>query len=521
MEARENESVATQVIVPAIKLRDWFRHDIQRPLENLVGGRKRLRVVALLACVLALDAADKATVGAVAAQLEHDLHIGNLQIGLLVAVSTGISALTTLPFGALVDRVHRGKLLTIAIALWSLAMIAAGASVSYSMLLITRLGLGAVVAIASPAIASLTGDFFHPAERGRIYGYILAGELVGVAFGFLISGNVAAILSWRASFWILAFLGLILAVMIAKLLPEPRRGGQNPIPDRTRQQDPARSDVPENEVEEIVEERDIEPREEQILHSDPLGMSVWDAVRYVLSIPTYRTLIIASALGYFYFTGLRTFAIVFVRGRFDLAQATASTFSVGVGLGAIVGVLVAGTLADKMIDRGKLTGRILVGAGAYLLAAAALVPGLFATSLWVASPFFFLAAAGLGGANPAVDAARLDIMHSRLWGRAEGVRSTLLYIFQAIAPPLFGWVSGVFGGSAGFGGNGSPAQGHASNGAGGLDITFLIMLVTLAAAGLVMFRALKTYPRDVATAIASEQAAPQKEESRDRNDRRG
>jgi hypothetical protein len=90
------------------------------------------------------------------------------------------------------------------------------------------------------------------------------------------------------------------------------------------------------------------------------------------------------------------------------------------------------------------------------------------------------------GANPALDAARLDIMHSRLLGRAAGVRPTLLYVFQAIAPPLFGWVSGVFGGSAGFDGNGSPAQGHALNGAGGLDITFLIMLVTLAAAGLVI-----------------------------------
>jgi MFS family permease len=507
MEARENESVAEQVIVPAIRLRDWFRRDVKRPLENLVGGRKRLRVVALLACVLALDAADKATVGAVAAQLEHDLHIDNLQIGLLVAVSTGISAITTLPFGTLVDRVHRGRLLTIAIGLWSLAMIAAGASVSYSMLLITRLGLGAVVAIASPAIASLTGDFFHPAERGRIYGYILAGELIGVAFGFLISGNVAAIMSWRASFWILAFLGLILAVVIYRMLPEPRRGGQNPIPDTTKNGQDA-SAAPDNEVEEIVEERDIEPHEELILHDDPLRMSVWDAVRYVLSIRTYRTLIIASALGYFYFTGLRTFAIVFVRGRFDLAQATASTFSVGVGLGAIVGVLVAGMLADKLIDRGRLTGRILVGACAYLLAAGALVPGLLTASLWVASPFFFLAAAGLGGANPAVDAARLDIMHSRLWGRAEGVRSTLLYIFQAIAPPLFGWISGMFGSHHG-GGTGRPGaeQGNAM----GLDITFLIMLVTLALAGLVMFRALKTYPRDVATAIASEQCAPQED----------
>lgn len=411
----------------------------------------------------------------------------------------------------LVDRVNRGRLLVGGIVLWSLAMAVSGTSVSYPMLLLCRLGLGAVVAIASPAVASLTGDFFHPSECGRIYGYTLAGELIGVAFGFLISGNLAAVVSWRVPFWVLAALGIILAVVIARALPEPERGRQNrigaghdPLPATSDDAvpKPKRDDVPvENEVEEIIEERGIEPHPDLVLREDPADMSWWHAVRYVLSIRTYRVLIIASALGYFYFTGLRTFAIVFVRGRFELAQAVASTFSVGVGLGAIVGVLLAGNIADRLIGHGRLIGRIIVGATAYLLAAAALLPGLLSPTLWVAAPFFFVAAAGLGGANPAVDSARLDIMHSRLWGRAEGVRASLLYAFQAAAPPLFGWVSNLFGGR-------NDSFGHPANGASGtgLDMTFLLMLATLAAAGVVMLRALKTYPRDVATAIASEQA---------------
>lgn len=39
---------------------------IEAPLASLTGGPARLKVIVLLACVLALDAADKATVGAVA-----------------------------------------------------------------------------------------------------------------------------------------------------------------------------------------------------------------------------------------------------------------------------------------------------------------------------------------------------------------------------------------------------------------------------------------------------------------------
>jgi nitrate/nitrite transporter NarK len=46
-------------------------------------------------------------------------------------------------------------------------------------------------------------------------------------------------------------------------------------------------------------------------------------------------------------------------------------------------------------------------------------------------------------------------------------------------------------------------------GASGLDHTFLIMLVLLFVAGVLMFVARRTYPRDVATAIASEHSTGQ------------
>ena len=80
---------------------------IGRRLEDVVGGPDRLRVVAILAGVLGLDAADKATVGAVAPQLKESLNIGNPEIGLLAAISTGVAVVATLPLGMLVDRVNR------------------------------------------------------------------------------------------------------------------------------------------------------------------------------------------------------------------------------------------------------------------------------------------------------------------------------------------------------------------------------------------------------------------------------
>src|SRR6185437_2709890 len=278
------------------------------------------------------------------------------------------------------------------------------------------------------------------------------------AIGFLVSGNIAA-LSWRAPFEVLAALGLILAYFIARKLPEPRRGGRGRLePDSDK---PVQDGV---RIRDVVREHHIEPNDGLVLRDDPARMRIWPAVKYVLSLPTYRMLIIASALGYFYFTGLRTFVVVFMRSRFHLAQTLSSTFVVVIGLGAIAGVLVTGLLADRMVARGRVAARMRVGAFAYFLAVAALLPAMLLPNLAAAAPFMFIAAGGLGGAFPPVDAARLDVMHSRLWGRAEGVRSTIVYLAQAGSPPLFGWLSALLGGRGGlaFG----PAGG-ASGGQGG------------------------------------------------------
>ncbi|MGH3629173.1 MAG: hypothetical protein ACRDRL_17260, partial [Sciscionella sp.] len=108
-----------------------------------------------------------------------------------------------------------------------------------------------------------------------------------------------------------------------------------------------------------------------------------------------------------------------------------------------------------------------------------------------AIPLYLLAAACFGMANPALDAGRLDIIPSRLWGRAEAIRTLLRSGTEALAPLLFGFVSGRFGAEA-------------SRGVG-MRYTFMIMVfVVMVAAVLLLVMARRHYPRDVATALATE-----------------
>lgn len=448
-------------------------------LGDAVGSGMPSRAVLLFGAVLGLDSADKATLGATAAQLKHQLAITNTEVGVLAAATTALSALATLPAGALVDRTTRVRLLAGSVALWGMTMVWTGLAGSFTMLLISRIALGVVLAMAGPAVASLTGDIFPEERRARVYGYILTGDLLGSGVGFLISGNIAGVLSWRAAFIVLALPSALVAWALWRHLPEPRRGAQTRMPQR--REDPAR---------EVAEELGEEPNADAVVGEDARHMSLWQAIVYVLRIPTNVLLIAASAVGYFFFGGLRTFAIVFARGHFDLSQSLASTLFTLVGIGAIVGVLAGGRVADRLIARGRLNARVLVGVVGFSAAPAFLAPGLVTTSLAVALPLFFLGTAAFNAPNPTIDAARLDVVPWSLRGRAEGARTVARAAAETAGPLAFGLVADTFAGSAG--------KAH------GAQMAFLIMLVPLALNGLLLLPALKRYGPDVAAAAASE-----------------
>jgi MFS family permease len=456
-----------------------------RALTKALGGVERTRVIVLLASVLALASADAATVGAAAIQLRDDLEISNTDIGLLVTVTSLVAAAASLPFGVLADRVKRIPMLAGAIVLWGAAMLWTATVPTFDRLLLARVFLGGVTAAAGPIVASLVGDWFAPSERGRIYGYVISGELVGAAIGFAVTGGIAT-LSWRAAFVILALPAFVLAWLVFQLR-EPARGGRAPLrADGAETPEPDEADegdVHITDAQHLARERGIEPDPQLVLRRDPRDMGLLAATRYVLAIKTNVALIVASACGYYFLAGVQTFGVEFVTKQYGIAQVLSTLVLLVVGAAGVVGVLAGGTLGDLLLHRGYLNGRILVSALSATLAVILFIPAVFTRSPLTALPYISFAVLALAAQNPPLDAARLDIVPALLWGRAEGVRTFLRTMAQASAPLLFGAVSDhVFGG-----------------GRSGLQWTFAIMLLPLAASAYFLFKALRTYPRDVAT----------------------
>lgn len=486
-------------------------------LTDALGGPARRRAILMLAAVLSLSTADIGAVGAMASQLERSFRVGNTQIGLLVTVSSLVGALAALPMGVLADRSQRTRILEITIALWAAAMVATGLATSFTVLILTRLALGIGMAASGPTIASLVGDLFPARERSKVYGYVLTGELFGGGAGLLIAGDIGAFLGWRWAFFVLSVPSLALVAVIHRYFPEPGRGGQSwlhPGADELKTEDDASEPLGEaaavSEVRRRARERaDVHVDERLVLSEDPTNMSVWAAARYVLAIPSNRAMIVSSALGYFFLGGLQTFAVLFVEGHFRVSYGVVSGLLVVVGGGAVVGTLTGGRLADRLIEWGLTEGRLVVAGVAFVAVSLVMLPGIISSSMAVSLPILVIGAGLLGSTNPPLDAARLDIVPSRLWGRGEAVRTFVRTVFQAFAPLLFGYVSSVLSGgsSTGFGGGVNAAHQHVSTGqARGLEYTFAIMLIPLLASGLILLRYRHRYLRDVATADVSERS---------------
>lgn len=489
--------------------------------EEVVGGPARLRMIVVLGCILGLQAADTGAVGAIAAPLERSFDIGNTQIGLLVTVTTLIGCVATLPFGAISDRQNRTRLLEVVVALWGVATVVSAFSVDFPMLLVTRLALGGVVAAAGPALASLFGDLVPGDERSRLWGYVLTGELVGAGLGILVAGGLSGPFGWRVALGILGLPAVVLAWAIRKWLPEPARGGQAYLhvgdehivsadeaddpPGDTSDAEPEPLGEP-SIVEMQAEEEGVEPEEELVL-TDELDLTLWQATKYVLRIRTNVALIIASGMGYFFLAGLETFAELYFRERYGVGQGLATVLFLLVAVGAVAGVVFSGRLTDGLIRKGHLTARIVVGTVAYAATAVTFIPGVYSRVLPLSMPIFFVAAFCIGAANPPVDAARLDIVPSRLWGRAEAVRTALRQVLQGLAPVIFGLVSEAFGGrGAGIATGVDTAATHGSaTAAHALEMAFILLSTPLLVGSAVLWSSRKAYPAEILAARRSDE----------------
>jgi MFS family permease len=411
--------------------------------------------------------------------LKKVFHLNNTKLGLLAAAFSIVGSLATIPVGILTDRIRRTRLMAASIAVWSATMALAGAATSYAMLVSSRMFLGVAAATDGPTIASLTGDLYEVEDRGRVLGIIQSGTLIGVLLAFVLTGLVVDNAGWRWAFWMFIPPGIILAIATARL-PEPERG----IQERRRAQRTATARVEASAAVVVTHpgggiHADPDPR--LVLVGDQSKMPVRDVIKYLVRVRTNIICIVSQSVGNFFLAGIQAFAIIFFREQYHLSTAGAGAVTAVLALGAVPGFLIGGWLGDHLLRKNIVNGRIIVAAWSNILAGLCLWPAFALHSLFAGLPLFFFGGACITAPTPVMDAVRLDIVHPQLWGRAESFKTFIRIGAEAAAPLLFGVLADAV----------------------GLKTTILVLVPALTASGVILLLALRTYPRDMASVLAS------------------
>ena len=125
--------------------------------------------------------------------------------------------------GRLADFYGRRRLLLTGVAIFLVSSVICGAAVNQPMMIIGRLGQGFAEAIAAPASLGLIALLFtDPKERTKALGIWGGLVALGGALGYVISGLLTDLASWRWIFYVNIPVAVLVLLLLPRLVAESR-----------------------------------------------------------------------------------------------------------------------------------------------------------------------------------------------------------------------------------------------------------------------------------------------------------
>lgn len=378
-------------------------------------------ILAMFWLVYFLNHADRQIVFSVFPLLKTELNLTNTQLGLLGSSFQWVYACLVPVAGFLGDFVSRKRIIVSALLLWSIMTVSSGLVTGFALLLVLRALTGAGEAFYYPSATSIIADYHGEKTRALA----MSIHQTSLYFGVVVSGTLAGYLGerfgWRSAFLVFGAAGVAAAAMLVRYLQEPRRGGADLNGAQTQVRDAQRKPAaaPSSSVLTRLKTLCCTPSVLALAGSF-CGMS-FASVAVVTWMPAY----------------------IYSLGGFTLAEAGFhSTFYHQ--LGAFVGVLAGGGLADRFAPRFPLS-RPWVQAAGLLLS----VPFLYwigaassAAALFVALGLFGIFR-GMYDSN--LFASLFEVVAPETRATATGLMLSLGFLVGGTSPVVIGSLSQRFG----------------------------------------------------------------------------
>jgi MFS family permease len=170
-------------------------------------------VFILLFLLYLFDYADRMVVNSMFTSIQAEWHVTNTQCGWLVSIIYLTIGLLTFPISFLIDRWSRTRTIGIMAIVWSIATALCALTGNYVQLFMARILIGFGEAGYAPGGSALISGLYPYEKRAKMMGLWNASIPLGSAIGVTMGGIIAQTLGWKHAFGLVAFPGLIVAIL--------------------------------------------------------------------------------------------------------------------------------------------------------------------------------------------------------------------------------------------------------------------------------------------------------------------
>jgi len=177
--------------------------------------------VGLLFAAWLIDYIDRLVIVLALPSIEKEFGLDKTQGGLILTAFFIAYAVCQVPGGFLADRFGAKRTMLAALVLWSVFTGLTGLAVSFGMLLVIRVLFGVTEGIFPGASMKAVSERTLPHQRMTSNGLMLASNPLGSALAPLVAGPVLIAFGWKATFGVVAGLGVVMAMVMWRALPAP------------------------------------------------------------------------------------------------------------------------------------------------------------------------------------------------------------------------------------------------------------------------------------------------------------
>ena len=366
------------------------------PFRKIPFTLAQARLLAVLALINFVNFADRQVLNPLVPLLRRHFGVSDTWLGSLPMVLLVILALASIPSGYLADRFNEPKIIAAGVLFWSLAAICSGLAPTFFFLFVARGLVGIGEAAYAPAAQSLISDSFSKDNRAMAQAVFASGMILGGVSGLALGGIMGARHGWQHAFIIIGVLGILPGLSALTLKEPPRR-----------------------------------PRSEVV--------RVWELLR----VPAFVAMIAAGICITFSSVSFVVWGIDYAMNykNFSLREAALSLAIIAL-LSSVLGALSGGYFADRLQRRLKY-GRVLVIAGAFLVATPFLLLAIQSDEKWMVLSGFFVAMFFMSWYHGPTTAVLHDLTPQRAHATAIGVYMFATQLLGALGPLLIGRISDI------------------------------------------------------------------------------